>query len=341
MRFNELGVKCVTVLLLGLALVAAACGSDDSGGSSASSDGEGGGAQGDAIVVSGSSTVEPISALVAEQFSAANDGFAVAVDGPGTGTGFERFCSGETDISDASRTIKDEEAAICEEAGIEYTELLIAIDGLSVLTSVNNDAVSCLNFEDLYALVGPESLGVENWADAQELAAELGSSTTLPDASLSVFGPGEESGTFDSFVEIVIEDIAEARGQDPTTRPDYDSSANDRVIIEGIAGSDTSLGWVGYAFFVENSDTVAALEVDGGDGCVAPTDETISSNEYPISRNLYIYVNNDKAATNPALVDFVDYYLSAEGIANVSMAGYVQLADSDLETTRSTWAEVG
>ena len=201
--------------------------------------------------------------------------------------------------------------------------------------------LTCLNFEDLYALIGPESLGFGNWADAADLAAELGSSTELPDAQLQVFGPGEESGTFDSFVEIVIEDIAETRDQDPTTRPDYDSSANDNVIIDGVAGSDTSLGWVGYAFFIENSDTVVALEVDGGGGCVAPTDETISSNEYPISRNLYIYVNNARAAGNPLLADFVDYYLSDEGMANVSTAGYVPLAPEDLEATRAAWAEIG
>lgn len=329
--------------MLAVALTAAACGSDDDSSSSDSgTSGESGGAvEGGAIAVSGSSTVEPISVLVAGQFSEANEGAAISVNGPGTGTGFERFCAGETDISDASRPIKDEEAAICADAGIEYTELLVGIDGLSVLTSAGNETVTCLSFEDLYALVGPESLGFGNWTDAADLAAELGSSTDLPDAQLDVFGPGEESGTFDSFVEIVIEDIAEERGQDVTTRPDYNSSANDNVIIDGIAGSDSSLGWVGYAFYVENSDSVAALEVDGGEGCVAPTDETISNNEYPISRNLYIYVNNAKAVENPALAEFVDYYLSDEGIANVSAAGYVQLAAAELELTRAAWAEIG
>src|SRR5690606_34515989 len=128
----------------------------------------------------------------------------------------------------------------------EIIELKVAIDGLSIITSAQNDAVSCLSFADLYALLGPESQGFDNWSDAQDLATELGSDTQLPDAPLAVTAPGEESGTFGSFVEIVIEEFNEDRGQDATTRPDYTASANDNVIIEGIATSPTSLGWVGY-----------------------------------------------------------------------------------------------
>ena len=299
-----------------------------------------------AVVISGSSTVEPISSLVAEDFAAANDGFEYEVDGPGTGDGFARFCAGETDISDASRPISDEEIAACDENGIPWVELKVAIDGISVLTSPANDAVTCLSFLDLYALMGPEGDGWGTWADqdgiAEELEAELGgefgeSHAPYPDAALAVTAPGEESGTYDSFLEIVFEDIAEARGTDPVARPGYTASADDNVIIEGIGGADSSLGWVGFAFYEENADAVTALEVDGGDGCIAPTAETIASNEYPISRDLFIYVNTDRAADNDTLVEFVDYYLSDEGIAAVEEAGYVPLTAEALDETRAAW----
>ncbi|MBA3779092.1 MAG: phosphate ABC transporter substrate-binding protein PstS family protein [Chloroflexi bacterium] len=290
------------------------------------------------VNISGSSTVQPISEAVAERFNEDNPGTAITVDGPGTGDGFELFCAGETDISDASRAIKEEETAACQEAGIEYVELKVAIDGLSVLTSTENTGVECLTFADLYALIGPESTGLNNWNDAEALAQELGSTTDLPDAELSITGPGEESGTYDSFVELVFGDIAEERGQEEATRPDYTSSANDNAIIEGISGSPTSLGWVGFAFAEENAEVVREIAVDGGEGCVEPTPETISSGEYPIARDLYIYVNKAKMAENDALVAYVDYYL-AEGVIDsvLEEVPYVPLADETLEESRSTW----
>jgi phosphate transport system substrate-binding protein len=302
---------------------------------------------GAAVVISGSSTVEPISSLVAEDFGAANDGFEYEVDGPGTGDGFARFCAAETDISDASRPISDEEAAACEEAGIPWVELKIAVDGISVLTSPANHDVACLSFLDLYALLGPESQGFASWSDADSLADELtaafgdefgASNAPYPEAQLEATAPGEESGTYDSFLEIVFDDIAEARETDSVARPDYTASADDNVIIEGISGTESSLGWVGFAFYEENADAVKALEVDGGDGCVAPTAETIASNEYPISRDLFIYVNTNRAAENATLVSFVDYYLSDEGIAAVEEAGYVPLTAEALDETRAAWA---
>jgi phosphate transport system substrate-binding protein len=306
------------------------------------SDGASGGASGETVLVSGSSTVEPISSLVAEDFRAQADGFEYEVDGPGTGDGFALFCEGAIDISDASRPISEEEIAACQEAGIPWVELKVAVDGISVLTSTANEAVSCLSFGDLYALLGPESQGFETWNAADELASELdgdfgATGGPFPDAPLEVTAPGEESGTYDSFLEIVFGDIAEAREQEEVARPDYTASADDNVIIEGIAGTDTSLGWVGFAFYEENAATVKALEVDGGDGCVAPTAETIASNEYPISRDLFIYVNTDRATDNPSVVDYVDFYLSDEGIALVEEAGYVSLTPEALEETRAAW----
>ena len=298
------------------------------------------------IYVSGSSTVEPISNAVAEKLKAANPGFDYVVAGPGTGDGFAKFCKGETDISDASRAIKDEEAQACADNGVEYMELKIAFDGLSVITSAENAAVGCLSFLDLYALLGPESEGFETWADANDLAAELAtqlggdsgeSHAPYPDTPLAVTAPGEESGTFDSFVEIALGKIAEAREQDVTTRPDYIASANDNVIIEGITGTASSLGWVGLAFADGAGDEIREIQIDKGDGCIGPSAETVSDGTYPIARPLFIYVNLARAADNTAVAAYVDYYLSDEGIASVAEVGYVDLPADQLEATRSAW----
>lgn len=318
----------LAALLLTLALVAAACGGDDD--DTAEDSGDGGSGESGNIAISGSSTVEPISVRNAEAFSAANPGVAISVEGPGTGDGFKLFCSGETDISDASRAIKDSEVEDCANAGVEWVEIQVAIDGISVLTNPANESVSCLNNGDMYALVGPESIGIDTWAGANELAAEVGGNGGLPDAPLTVTAPGEESGTYDTFVELVLEDIADERGQDPVARPDYVASPNDNVIVEGIEGSETSFGWVGYAFYVENQDQLKAIEVaDEAGTCVAPTPETIASGEYPLSRPLFIYVNTQKYLEKPELAEFVQFYVSPEGIAAVGDAGYVELESYD------------
>ena len=351
MNLKRTGLRpALAIATMGM-LTLAACSSnpdagastDDGGTSNApSASADSGGALSGEIVISGSSTVEPISSIVAEDFAAANPDVQYSVDGPGTGDGFALFCAGDTDVSDASRAIKEEEAAACEENGISYIELQIGIDGLSIITSHDNAEVSCLSFGDLYALLGPESQGFENWSDADALAGEVGADfgeihAPYPDAELVVTAPGEESGTYDSFVELVLAGVAEARGQDATTRPDYQASADDNVIIANIAGSPSSLGWVGFAFADESSDSVKSLEVDGGDGCVAPTPDTIASADYPIARPLFIYVNAEEAASRPELAAFVEYYLSDEGIAAVTEADYVPLDDAALEETRATW----
>jgi phosphate transport system substrate-binding protein len=292
------------------------------------------------IVVSGSSTVEPISTGVAELFKQQNPDWNYQIEGPGTGDGFARFCNGETDISDASRAIKDEEAAKCAENGIEYVELKIAYDGLSVLTNINNTAIACLSFADIYALVGPESTGFTKWSDGTAIAKELGSNTTLPEADLVITGPGEESGTYDSFVELVLAKIAESRGQEAQTRPDYTSSANDNVIVEGISGNPTSLGWVGLAFAEENADKVREIPVskDANGTCVEPNATTVSDGSYPISRPLFIYVNKAKAAENEAVSAYVDFYLAEGTIAKVLEAvPYVNLPADELAATRAAW----
>jgi phosphate transport system substrate-binding protein len=348
---------------IALTLVAAACGSDDDSSSStdapdtteamsetteAMTEGTTAGttaggatelAAGE-VFVTGSSTVEPISIRVGELASELSGGdLAVTVEGPGTGDGFAKFCAGEGDVTGASRPIKDEEAQSCADAGIEYTELEVAIDGLSVITNPANDAITCLDVPGLYSLLGPESEGTATWADNNELATEVGAvqNTPFPDAPLTIYGPGEESGTYDTFVEFAIADLAEERGQAEEVRADYSSSANDNLIVEGIESADTSLGWVGYAYYQAEGDRLKGVEVDGGDGCVAPTAETIADGTYPFSRSLYIYVNKANAEENPAVASFVELYLSDEGLAKVTEAGYVSLPDERIEATRSAW----
>jgi phosphate transport system substrate-binding protein len=297
------------------------------------------------VVVSGSSTVEPITSLVGEKFSERNPDVAVRVDGPGTGDGFQLFCNGETDISDASRAIDEEEIAACQGNGIAYTELKVGIDGLSVITS-KDTKINCLSFADLYALVGPQSDGVDNWQDAQPLATQLGSKTKLPRAKLEITAPGEESGTYDSFIEIVLADNAEKQveagaiteEQAETTRKDYQSSGNDNTIIDGVSETKNSLGWVGYAFANQNKDKVKTLKVDSGDGkCVAPSAKTVRDGSYPIARDLYIYVNNAKAGSNPAVKSFVDYYMTKAGNTSVKESDYIQLSKADWTTSVNTW----
>ncbi|MGE0794107.1 MAG: phosphate ABC transporter substrate-binding protein PstS family protein [Acidimicrobiia bacterium] len=334
MRLSNRRTWRLLALLLAFTLTAAACGGDD--------DDAGGDVPSDVtgtVNISGSSTVEPISSLVADLLAEENDGIDVTVDGPGTGDGFKLFCEGSTDISDASRPIKAEEAKVCADAGIEFVELKVAFDGITVMTHPDNDAIECLSFADLYALIGPEATA-DNWSDASALASSLGSKTDFPDEDLEIFGPGEESGTYDSFIEIALAGIAATRKADTgSTRKSYQPSANDNVIIEGVTGSEYSLGWVGFAFAEEAGDDVREIAISKTPGgtCVEPSVETIADGTYPISRALYIYVNIDKAASNEALAAYVDFYLSDDGIAAVSEAGYVELPDDELDATRDRW----
>lgn len=203
-------------------------------------------------------------------------------------------------------------------------------------------APTCLTVGDIYALIGPESEGVDNWADANAIATEAGGNAGLPDLALEIHGPGEESGTFDTFVEFVIDDIAEERAiEDASTRRDYSSSPNDNVIVEGASAVEGSFGWVGYAFYIENTHVLRAFEVDGGEGCVEPNDTTIASGEYPFSRPLFIYVNTAKASEDPAVAQYVCDYLSDAGLEQVAGAGYVNLTDAAWSETTAAWENSG
>lgn len=338
MRIGRTGV--FTAAFIAIALLTAACSSDGDGGTE-----EAAGLTG-TITVSGSSTVQPISSLVAEVFNETNPDVAISVDGPGTGDGFELFCAGETDVSDASRPIDPDEADACAAAGIDYVELEIAFDGITVMTNPEN-AVDCLTTGDLYALFGPESTDFASWADANALASEVGGQGGFPDAPLQITAPGAESGTYDAFIELAgIADTAEGRGlpedEAESLRTDYTASPNDNVIIQAIEGSPSALGFVGYAYAEQAGAGVKELAVDAGGGCVSPGEDTIADASYPLSRSLYIYVNTAKATESEALAAFVDSYVSDEGMNEVvTSVGYVPLPSDRIEATRAAWEGVG
>ena len=314
---------------LAFSLIAVACGGSDGagdGGTSGSTGATGGGDLSGSITVSGSSTVLPISNLVAELFSEQNPDVQVSVDGPGTGDGFVLFCKGETDISDASRPIEDDEKTACADGSVDYVELAIAYDGITVMTNPQNSAVTCLNSGDLYALFGPESVGIDTWNGADSLAKEVGGNGGFPDAPLEITAPGPESGTYDAFIELSgITDIATEQGlsedQAATLRPDYQSSPDDNVIIQAMEGSASSLGFTGFAYAEGAADQIKVIQVDEGSGCIEPTRDTIADGSYPLSRTLYIYVNKEKIASNPALKAFVDLYVSDDGSEDGGRAG--------------------
>jgi len=348
----------LVAILAVLALFASACG----GGSSATGTATGATdtAAGSAdsgltgtVNVSGSSTVEPISARVKELFNAnVADGVDITVNGPGTSSGFKEFCPGNTDINDASRPIKDAEAESC----VPHVELRVAFDGIAVMVHPSNP-LECVNMNDLYALSGPESEG-NTWEGAAAFAAELGSGTTgWPSGEVNVIAPGTESGTYGSFIEIVLEDNSEERaeageytptadenGDNVLIRTDYAGQANDTVILQGIGGTPEAFGWVGFAFAEAAGDSVKVLAVENEAGdCVKPSIETIADGSYPVSRSLYIYVNTDKVATNPALVSYVDYYLGGgyeDSVLNAfdDGAGYVTLPADIKAETDAAWA---
>jgi phosphate transport system substrate-binding protein len=251
------------------------------------------------ISIDGSSTVFPITEAVAEEFGKLTGGkVRVTVGISGTGGGFKKFCNSETQISDASRPIKASEAELCAQAGIEYIEIPVAIDGLSVMVNPQNDFVECMTVEELNKIWAPEAEGViTKWNQVRP---------EWPDEDIELFGAGVDSGTFDYFTEVI-------NGESQASRGDFTASENDNVLVQGIAGDRNSLGFFGYAYYVENQEKLKIVAIDGGNGCVTPTPETINNGTYiPLSRPIFIYVRQD-AADTPYVKGFVEYYLSQEG----------------------------
>ena len=321
--------------MVALSMVAAACG--DNGDTPVGPSGLTG-----SITISGSSTVEPISALTAELFNDPNPDVRISVNGPGTGDGFELFCQGEIDIADASRPIDEDEVTACQDGAIEYEELEVALDGITVMVNAAS-SIECVTTADLYGIFGPESNGIDSTTDANALSQELGGPGNMPAQDLEITAPGEESGTYDAFLDLVgIEDLALENGvaEDAAAalRSDYTSSGNDNVIIQAMEGSPNAMGFVGFAFAEEAGDQVKEVAIDAGDGCVAPTTDTIADGSYPLSRSLYIYPNVGTATEDEAVKGFVDFYLTEEGLVTaVEEAGYIVLPTDRQDASRSAW----
>jgi phosphate transport system substrate-binding protein len=307
-----------------VALVLAACGSNDPAAEGGDSPDGGSAALSGSIVIDGSSTVAPLTQAAAELFNQENPNVQISVGVSGTGGGFEKFCRGETDISDASREIEEEEAAACDEGGIVYDEFAIANDALTVVVNPANDWAQCLTSEELATIWSPDSDGtITSWAQVRD---------GFPDTKLELYGPGTDSGTFDFFTEAI-------NGDGGLSRTDFQPSEDDNQIVQGVTGSDGATGYFGYSYFVENSDSLTAVEIDGGNGCVAPSAEAVIAGEYvPLGRQLFMYVN-DASLERPEVEAFVSFYI--ENIDTiVEAAGFVPLSDDQKAELDATFQEL-
>jgi phosphate transport system substrate-binding protein len=307
--------QLTVVLILALALLTSACGGDDE--SSGTSTGGGGASLSGRIQADGSSTVGPLVTRAAEEFQRDNSGVQVTVGVSGTGGGFERFCAGETDVSNASRPIKEEEEQACTAKGVEHVEFQVANDALTVVVNKENDWATCLTTEELAKIWAPDS-NVSNWNQVR---------SDFPDQELKLFGPGTDSGTFDYFT-------GEINGEEGASRSDYSPSEDDNVIVQGVSGEKGGLGYFGFSYFEENQDTLNAVEIDDGDGCVAPSVETAQDGTYkPLSRPLFVYVK--KASFDKAEVHAFVQYLLDNAASLAEETQYVPLTQEQIDTAKA------
>ena len=275
-----------------LALGVAACGGDDDDDSS--SDGDSASGLSGSISIDGSSTVQPFAEAAAELFNEENPDVNITVGAAGTSGGFEKFCAGETDISDASRSIEPEEEKVCKDGGVEYTEVQVANDGISVVTNPALE-ISCLTTDQLKQLW--ETDEVTNYS---ELGDDADSGEALPDAEASLYGPGTDSGTFDYFTDVI-------NGEEGVSRKEYQASEDDNVLVQGVSGDQNGLGYFGFSYYEQNQDALNLVSVDEGSGCVAPSMETIQDGSYsPLSRPLFMYPSAE-AMQKPEVAGFMQY----------------------------------
>jgi phosphate transport system substrate-binding protein len=276
-------------LLLAIGLLAAACGGGNNDGGSA----DGGSQLSGTINIDGSSTVAPLSEAAAELFQEQNPDVRVTVGTSGTGGGFEKFCAGETDISDASRAIEADETKACESKGIKYEEVQVANDGLSVVVNNQNTWANCLTTAQLKKIWDKGSK-VNNWNQVDP---------SFPNEPLKLFGAGTDSGTFDYFTNAI-------NGEEGRSRSDYSATEDDNVTVTGVSGTKGGLGYFGLSYLQENQGKIKGIQIDGGSGCVAPSTETVQDGSYtPLSRPLFIYPS-DKALARPEVKAFLDFYVT-------------------------------
>jgi phosphate transport system substrate-binding protein len=276
-----------------LALGVVACGDDEESGDNAAASNGGGELSGE-IAIDGSSTVAPFAEAAAELFQEENGGVQITVGTSGTGGGFEKFCAGETDISDASRPIKDdEEVPLCEDAGVEYTEVQVANDGIAIATN-KELAVDCLTTDQLKQL----------WNKGSKVKSLADVDGSLPDTELSLYGPGTDSGTFDFFTD-------EINGEEGVSREDYEASEDDNQLVTGVSGDEGGFGYFGFSYFEAAADELNLVGVDSGDGnCVKPSVETIQDGSYkPLARPLFMYPSA-KAMERPEVKAFMEFVTS-------------------------------
>ncbi|MGQ0776430.1 MAG: PstS family phosphate ABC transporter substrate-binding protein [Pseudonocardiales bacterium] len=313
-RVGPAAVACAAALVL------AAC-----GGQSGDAAGAGGDLAGQ-VLVDGSSTVEPLSTAVAELYADQQPNVRVSVATSGTGGGFQKFCAGEIDIADASRTIKDDEAAACQARGIGYAELQVANDALAVVVNQENTWASCLTVDQLKRIWEPTAEGqITTWNQVDP---------SFPNEPLALFGPGPDSGTFDHFTHQI-------NGKEGASRTDYNSSEDDNVLVQGVQGSRNAIGHFGYTYFDANSDKLKAAQIDSGSGCVTPSAETVQDGTYtPLARPLLIYVSKASYQTKPQVKDFVDFYVSDDQEA-VQRAGFVGLNEAQQAELTSATSQLG
>jgi phosphate ABC transporter substrate-binding protein, PhoT family (TC 3.A.1.7.1) len=264
------------------------------------------------VSTDGSSTVYPITEAVADKFQKENPNIKVTVGISGTGGGFKKFCRGETDMSNASRPIKDKEIETCKQNGIEFIEIPIAYDALTVVVNPQNDWVDYLTVEELKKIWEPEAQGkITKWNQIRP---------NWPDAPLNLYGAGVDSGTFDYFTEAIV-------GKEKASRGDYTSSEDDNVLVQGVANDKYALGYFGFAYYEANKDKLKAVPIDNGNGPVAPSYENVVNGTYqPLSRPLFIYVNKESYEKKPHVKKFVDYYMKVVK-ESVREVGYVPLPD--------------
>ena len=310
-------------LVLALSLVVAACGGGGGGGNQGDSGGGGGEPVSGDITIQGSSTVLPITQAAAELFAEENPEARIQVGGAGTSDGFEAFCQGDTQISDASRPIDvAEEVPVCEENGVDFIEIPVAFDGISVVANSENDFATDVTTEELKTMWEPAAEGqITQWSQVR---------SEWPDEELSLYGPGTESGTYEFFNESIV------GNEEEVNRSDYEASEDDNVLVQGVAGDQNALGYFGYSYYENNRDSLKALALDG----VKPSAETIRSGEYGLSRPLFIYVSTQALQDNPAVQPFVDFYLSDQNLDRlVEAARYVTLPGSLSDESRTQYED--